>query len=108
MFRGRLREVVLAYPDLDDVVYEEVVRHAATYAAQMYGAFQGALMTWCHDAFCSFRGVPVGTLKKWATGKGNAKKAEMIEAARDHTGLDITDDNEADAVLLALYAAEHD
>lgn len=108
LFRGRLREMLLAYPDIRHVVYEEVVGHAATYAAQMYGAFQGALMTWCHDASCSFEGVPVGTLKKWATGKGNANKAAMVFAVQEKTTLPITDHNHADAVLLALYAAEQE
>ena len=49
--------------------------------------------------------IPPCTLKKWATGKGNAGKAEMIaEAAR--RGLSPRNDNEADAALLALLGLE--
>jgi len=54
------------------------------------------------------------TLKKWATGHGNADKKAMIEAAEvrlyDLNRLSgrptITDDNEADAILLLGYALE--
>lgn len=52
-------------------------------------------------------------LKKWATGKGNADKAAMVRAARSRLpedcgagGIDLKDDNEADALLLALYGAQ--
>ncbi len=61
--------------------------------------------------------VHTATLKKWATvpifpatekrtaGKGNAKKPDMVRAARFRTGLDVTSDDEADAILAALWAA---
>jgi Holliday junction resolvasome RuvABC endonuclease subunit len=48
--------------------------------------------------------VHTGTLKKWATGKGNAGKKEMIAAARKVLGREPVDDNEADAVLVAVWA----
>ncbi len=41
-------------------------------------------------------------IKKWATGNGNAKKAEMIDIA-DLMGYTPANDHEADAYLLALY-----
>lgn len=52
--------------------------------------------------------VPVHTaaLKKHATGKGSADKAEMMLQARSILRRLPIDDNEADAVLLARYAWE--
>ncbi len=50
--------------------------------------------------------VQPARLKKWATGKGNAKKPAMIAAACEKTGCHITSHDEADAVLLALYGVE--
>lgn len=50
--------------------------------------------------------VATGTLKKFATGRGNAEKTEMIEAAFTFLGRDPLDDNEADAVHLARFAAQ--
>ena len=45
----------------------------------------------------------IGTIKKHATGKGNAGKDEMIAAMRalDHG---VTDDNEADALAILHWA----
>jgi len=43
-------------------------------------------------------------LKKWATGKGNAGKLIMIEAASKHMARLPIDDNEADAVLVGMWA----
>ena len=47
----------------------------------------------------------MGTIKKHATGKGNANKDQMIGAVRmrGHTP---ADDNEADAIALLLWAIE--
>lgn len=44
--------------------------------------------------------VPPSTLKKYATGKGNAGKVEMVVAARERLGYGGHDDNEADALWL--------
>jgi hypothetical protein len=48
-------------------------------------------------------GVPIGTIKRHATGKGNADKDAMIAAARAR-GFSPADDNEADAIALLLWA----
>jgi Holliday junction resolvasome RuvABC endonuclease subunit len=49
----------------------------------------------------------VGTIKKHATGKGNASKEEMIAAARAK-GFNPTDDNQADALMLLCFAIEQE
>jgi crossover junction endodeoxyribonuclease RuvC len=48
--------------------------------------------------------VPPSTLKKFAAGKGNASKAEMIEAVRKKWGFATKSNDEADAYALAKYA----
>ena len=50
-------------------------------------------------------GVPVGTIKRHATGKGNADKAAMVAAVRAR-GFSPADDNEADAIAILLWALE--
>jgi len=52
-----------------------------------------------------YQGVPVGTIKRHATGKGNAPKQAMIDAARAR-GFSPADDNEADAIAILLWAIE--
>jgi Holliday junction resolvasome RuvABC endonuclease subunit len=51
--------------------------------------------------------VPPSTLKKYVTGKGNAKKQEMLLSVYKRWGVDLSDDNAADAYGLALIAGKH-
>ena len=55
----------------------------------------------------AYQGVPVGTIKRFATGKGNADKAAVIAALRER-GFSPTDDNEADAIAILLWAKATD
>ena len=63
------------------------------------------LTAWCEHHQIPYGGVPVGTIKKHATGKGNASKDEMVAAMRV-LGHNPTDDNEADALALLAWAVE--
>jgi Holliday junction resolvasome RuvABC endonuclease subunit len=83
------------------VAFEEVRRHQGVDAAHAYGGFMATLTRWCEsqDPKVPYEGVPVGTIKKLATGKGNAGKPEMLKWARDN-GFAPVDDNEADALAL--------
>ena len=62
--------------------YEEVRRHVGTDAAHVYGGLMATLTAWAELRGVPYEGVPVGTIKRHATGKGNAGKAAMIAAAR--------------------------
>ena len=103
-FKRWLNEL-LAAGDINAVFFEEVRRHAGVDAAHAYGGFMGHLTAWCEHHHIPYQGVPVGTIKKHATGKGHAGKDEMIVAAkaRGHTPVD---DNEADALALLHWAIE--
>lgn len=82
--------------DITEIYYEEVRRHAGTMAAHAYGGFQAVLQSKCNDLSIPFRSIPVGTVKKHATGVGNASKEMMIHAAAFYQKK-VTEDNEADA-----------
>lgn len=90
---------------ITEVYWEEVKRHAGTQAAHCYGSFQGVLMAWCEENRIAYESVPVGTIKRSATGKGNASKEQMIEAAKN-LGFNPADDNEADAIHILRYVME--
>ena len=86
----------------DDVVYEAVRRHNGTIAGQTYGGFMATLQTWCDAVGLPYEGVPVGTIKKFATGNGNASKVSMVAAMKER-GHKPLDDNEADALALLYW-----
>ena len=86
----------------DRVFYEDVKRHLGTDAAHVYGGFLAVLAMWAEYRGVPYVGVPVGTIKKHATGSGSAKKADMI-AAMTAAGFAPQDDNHADALALLLY-----
>ena len=88
---------------MQQLAFEEVRRHASTDAAHAYGGFLGQLSAWCEQRQIPYQGVPVGTIKKHATGKGNANKDAMLAAVRAW-GYAPVDDNEADALALLHWA----
>lgn len=85
--------------------FEEVRRHAGTDAAHVFGGLLATLTTWAELRGIPYSGVPVGTIKKHATGRGNAPKQDMIAAARAR-GFSPADDNEADAIAILNWVIE--
>ena len=63
------------------------------------------LTAWAELRGVPYEGVPVGTIKRHASGKGNADKATMVAAVRAR-GFSPADDNEADAIAILLWAIE--
>ena len=57
------------------------------------------LTIWCEEEELPYSGVPVGTIKKHATNKGNAGKPAMMTAALKK-GWTPIDDNDCDALWL--------
>ena len=104
-FKNWLTEIKAQLGQVDAVYFEEVRRHAGTDAAHVYGGFLAVLTAWCEHHRIAYQGVPVGTIKKHATGKGNAGKDEMIAAAKAK-GHPVENDNEADAIAILHWALD--
>jgi hypothetical protein len=104
-FRNWLEEMLRSAPGLATVHFEEVRRHVGTDAAHIYGGFLAHLAAWCEMKIIPYQGVSVGTIKRHATGKGNADKQAVIAAIRSR-GFTPADDNEADAIAILLWAIE--
>lgn len=79
------------------VYFEEVRRHLGTDAAHVYGGLLAVLTSWCEEHSIPYQGIPVGKIKKHATGKGNANKRQMMGAYSKRWGVEPQDDNECDA-----------
>jgi Holliday junction resolvasome RuvABC endonuclease subunit len=104
-FRAWLDEIHRLSGGFEQLFYEQVRRHAGTDASHLYGGWLAILEVWCEQNSVAYQGVPVGTIKRHATGHGNANKQAMIDAARKR-GFSPADDNEADAIAILLWAIE--
>ncbi|KPH63055.1 hypothetical protein ADT71_13880 [Novosphingobium sp. ST904] len=102
-FRRWLEELDIGAGPIEAVYFEEVRRHVGTDAAHVYGGLLAVLTAWCEEHLIAYQGVPVGTIKRYITGKGNADKAAVINAVRK-VGFFPVDDNEADAIAILLWA----
>ena len=106
-FRKWLDEMKSLNNGLDEVYFEEVRRHRGTDASHVYGGFMGHLTAWCEQEGIPYAGIPVGTIKKFMTGSGNAGKQAVIEAVKAK-GCQPKDDNEADALALLYWRLERE
>ncbi len=104
-FTNWLTEIDRLSGPISAIWFEEVRRHAGTDAAHVYGGLMATLTAWAELRGVPYEGVPVGTIKRHAAGKGNADKAAMVAAIRAR-GFSPADDNEADAIALLLWAIE--
>jgi Holliday junction resolvasome RuvABC endonuclease subunit len=90
-----------------------IIARAAT-ACEWFGALKATMATWCEARNIPSTGIPIGTIKKRATGKGNANKVDVINACNKEFGMDFETegyessgvDNIADAVYVCSLLLE--
>jgi len=104
-FTNWLTEIDRLSGPIEAIYFEEVRRHVGTDAAHVFGGLLAVLTSWGELRGVPYQGVPVGTIKKFLTGQGNANKQAMIDAALSR-GFSPNDDNEADAIAILLWAIE--
>ena len=100
--RAHLQRVRAAYPDLAAVFYEQA-HHRGGAATEYAVGCVATVQAWCAEHGIEHAAVHSATIKKHATGKGNAGKQEMV-AAMQALGFRPEDDNEADALALLDWA----
>lgn len=114
-FQAWLGQQYHAAGELQAIYYELVMAHGGgkgkdgnprgmnVAAAHAYGGFEAFLQAFADRNRIRLVGVGVGTIKKSATGRGNAKKEDVIAAMRAR-GHRVIDDNHGDALALLEYA----
>jgi hypothetical protein len=102
-FRAWLQEVDETAGGVGAVYFEEVRSHGGVAAAHGYGGFLAHLTAWAEANKIPCRGVPVATIKRPVTGRGNADTDAVILGVRG-LGFDPADDNEADVLALLDWA----
>jgi len=98
-FKRWLTDLKATLGDIDAIYFEEVRAHKGVDAAHKYGGFVAHLTAWCEHHGIPYSGIPVGTIKKHITGRGNADKQAVITAVKNK-GFNPVDDNEADSLAL--------
>jgi Holliday junction resolvasome RuvABC endonuclease subunit len=101
--QARLDEILSSYP-LRRVVYERPSGQFKNGAAEdSIKGMASHVLSWCEKNSVPCEGFAQTEIKKFATGKGNAKKDQMLAEAVKRWGDVVTDHNQADALwTLAL------
>jgi Holliday junction resolvasome RuvABC endonuclease subunit len=97
-FKAKLIEITRKY-GIEVIVYERVAgrfKNSIIHSAKMVGVIE----LFCEENGLKCEQYSASQIKKSATGKGNAKKPDMIKAAKEKYGRSVIDDNEADAIHL--------
>lgn len=96
---------------LRNVIGLIAVEHAARGSHNLdrleeHGCYRGVIELVAARAELDVQVVNPSMLKSWATGSGRAQKSQMMSALKTMTGLEIRDDNEADAIWIGLFARQ--
>lgn len=102
--RGWLNQMLDLLGAIDVIVYEQAHHRGGAATACCVGLIS-TVQAFAAEHAIELMAIHTGELKRWATGKGNAGKRLMIEAAKAR-GWSPSDDNEADAQLLLEHARE--
>lgn len=101
--RALLARRLQAEPDVDFVVFEEPVGKFIK-AIIPQACVQGAVLALLSERSIAWRKLAPAVAKKALTGKGNAKKPDMIAAAQQALGGRELDEHQADSYGLWLAA----
>jgi Holliday junction resolvasome RuvABC endonuclease subunit len=96
--------VVVTGRDADLVVIEDLPTHA--HSAGITGMVHGAARLVLLNQGTRYVLITPATLKKFATGRGNAGKPDMAVALFKRAGLELGDDNQVDAWWLRAAGLE--
>lgn len=103
-FKAKLTEIVKA-EEINLVVFERPAgMHVSSVISQ--SEKHGVLKLFCEENSIEYKAYSASEIKRFATGKGNAGKPLMIQAARDKYGIEPIDDNHADSLHIYHLAIQ--
>lgn len=106
-FRCFLREALLDSYGTDSIgmiCHEQTLLRGGA-ATEIANGLKALILEAAAETGVEVSCVHTTELKHWATGNGRAEKADMIKACISLSGVSPRDDNEADAVLIGLWAS---
>lgn len=102
-FKSKVRELI----NIEEITLVSYERPAGMHKASIMVESEmiGVLKDLCIELGVDLASYSASEIKKFATGKGNANKIAMVQAAVD-AGYKPADDNEADAIHLYLLTVK--
>ncbi len=105
-FRAELQKIHNKY-GIDLIAFEASRNLRHGHAVKLAAQFQAVIELFCHDNNVNYKGYSAKTIKKFATGNGNANKEMMMEAAnKQWPKIKLISDDHADALWLLEFAKE--
>jgi len=106
----RLCKRVDALGHFDVVIFEDVEFASSTFQVQLWSSLRASV--WLCSKKTAIQCIPVGTLKKFATGDGQADKKKMERFFREEPSMllwqeGLIDDNAIDAYFLHKWAKQN-
>ncbi len=97
-FKSKLKEIT-ELEKISLITFERSAGHHKN-ALIVQAELHGILKLFAEENNIDYRAFSAKEIKQFATGKGNAGKPAMIQAAKDKYGYTGNDDNEADAICI--------
>ncbi len=97
--RDELSELLIG--NKPDIVFIEGYAFGAKFKSAQIGELGGVIKTYLFKNEIPFLILPILTIKKFTTGKGNADKDLIIKTVKEKYGIETKNDNIADAVSIA-------
>lgn len=103
-FKAKLMDILKA-EQINLVVFERSAGFHQN-AVIVQSELHGVLKLFCEENSIEYKAYSASEIKRFATGKGNAKKDQMITAAKEKYGINVLDDNHADALHIYHFAID--
>lgn len=101
-FRSKIDEVIKSLRP--NVIFYELPTGKFMTPIKTESELIGVLKLLAEENAIEYKGFSVSEIKKYATGKGNASKSDMVAAAEGRYGIVVANDNEADAIHILNLA----
>ena len=103
-FRHEIEQTLQRHPEIGLIVHEQTLMRGGA-PTEIANGFKALILEAAASRGLNVSCVHTSELKKFATGSGRAEKQDMVLACQTLGGVVPIDDNEADAVLIGLWAA---
>lgn len=103
-FRHNLEEIFRKHPEISMIVHEQTLLRGGA-ATEIANGLKALILEQAELRHVEVSCVHTSELKKFATGNGKAEKPDMEKACFALSGISPRDDNEADAILIGLFAS---